>query len=97
MPRYIVITSYRCVHLKARLVRIGNSQGARLPKPVIEEVGPTDEVQVQVRGGAVVIRPVVRPRSGWAEAARLARCRGSDRLLDQPTATRFNIGEWQWR
>ncbi len=83
--------------MRARLVRIGNSRGIRLPKPVIEEAGLTEEVEVRVRDGAVVIKAAVRPRSGWAEAARLARRRGDDRLLDNPTATRFDTKEWQWK
>ena len=83
--------------MKARLVRIGNSRGVRLPKPVIHEAGLTDEVEVHVRNGAVIIRAAVRPRSGWAEAARLARQRGDDRLMDEPTVTRFDRREWQWR
>ncbi len=44
--------------MKARLVRIGNSRGVRLPKPLIEEAGLSDEVELQVRDGSVVIRPV---------------------------------------
>ena len=59
--------------MKGRLVRIGNSRGVRLPKPVIEEAGLTDEVEVRVRDGAVVIRPIAQARSGWAEAAQRAR------------------------
>jgi antitoxin MazE len=83
--------------MKARLVRIGNSRGIRLPKPVIEEAGLTDEVDVRVRDGVVIIRPAIRPRSGWAEAAKQARERGEDRLLDAPTPTRFDDKEWQWK
>jgi antitoxin MazE len=83
--------------MKARLVRIGNSRGIRLPKPVIEEAGLADEVEVRVRDGAVIIRATVRTREGWAEAARRARQRGDDRPLDQPTKTRFDREEWEWK
>ena len=82
--------------MKARLVRIGNSRGVRLPKPLIQEASLTDEVEVQVRDGALIIRSGVRPRAGWAEAAQRLRQRGQDRLLDSPTATRFDEVEWQW-
>ena len=83
--------------MKARLVRIGNSRGVRLPKPVIEEAGLTDEVEVRVRGGAVVIVAARQARSGWAEAARRMRHRGEDRLLDEPSPTRFDQTEWRWK
>ena len=82
--------------MKARLVRIGNSRGVRLPKPLIEEAGLTDEVEVRVRGGALIIRSAPRPRSGWAEAAKQMRQRGEDRLVEEPTPTRFDDEDWKW-
>ena len=82
--------------MKARLVRIGNSRGVRLPKPLIEEAGLTDDVEVRVRGGALIIMSATRPRSGWAEAAKRMRQRGEEGLLDEPTSTRFDGEEWRW-
>jgi antitoxin component of MazEF toxin-antitoxin module len=35
--------------MKTKLVRIGNSRGVRLPKPMIEEARLADEVDVHVR------------------------------------------------
>ena len=82
--------------MKAHLVRIGNSWGIRLPKPLIEEAGLTDEAEVRMRDGDLIIKSAVRPRSGWAEAAKQMRQRGEDRLLDEPTPTRFDDEEWKW-
>ena len=76
--------------MKTRLVRIGNSRGVRLPKPLIEEAGLGEEVELRVRQGAIVIAQAASPRSGWAEAARRLRRRGEDVLLDPPTPTRFD-------
>ncbi len=83
--------------MNARLVRIGNSRGVRLPKPLIEEAGLSDEVELRVRDGAVVITGASHPRSGWAEAARQMHARGDDALLDEPTPTRFDDEAWQWK
>lgn len=84
--------------MKTRLVRIGNSRGVRLPKPLIEEAGLSEEVELRARQGSIVILPVAGVRSGWAEAAqRLARLAGKGGgLLDPPTATRFDEKEWAW-
>lgn len=82
--------------MKARLVRIGNSRGVRIPKPLIEEAGLTDEVEVRVREDALIIKRAARPRSGWAEAAKRMRQRGEDRLLAEPTPTRFDDKDWKW-
>ncbi len=82
--------------MKARLVQIGNSRGIRLPKPLIEEAGLSDEVELRVRQGSIVILPTRSPRSGWAEAARALCARGEDQLLDPPMPTRFDEEEWEW-
>ena len=82
--------------MKTRLVQIGNSRGVRLPKVIIEEAGLADEVELQVREGAVVIRPLHAPRSGWEEAAKALRGSLEDGLLDAPTPTRFDEDEWEW-
>ena len=82
--------------MRTRIVQIGNSRGIRLPKPLIEEAGLSDEVDLRIREGAIVITPAHAPRSGWAEAARVLRESEDDQLLDPPTATRFDEGEWEW-
>ena len=82
--------------MKTRLVRIGNSRGVRLPKAIIAQAGLTEEVELGVRDGAVVIARVTSARSGWAAAASQMRQRDEDRLLDTPTPTRFDEKEWEW-
>jgi antitoxin MazE len=82
--------------MKIRLVQIGNSRGIRLPKPVIEQAGLTDEVELRVEDGAVVISRADVPRRGWADAAGLLRERGEAYLLDEPDPTQFDEEEWEW-
>lgn len=82
--------------MKTKLVRIGNSRGVRLPKPLIDEAGLSEEVELRIRNGAVVITAARPPRAGWAEAARGLGQRGDAGLLDTPTPTRFDEKEWTW-
>ena len=82
--------------MRTHLIRVGNSRGVRLPKPLIEEAGLTDAVEIRVRDGTIVIAGVARARSGWAEAAQRMRERGEDGLVDPSTPTRFDEGEWKW-
>ncbi|MFA6111031.1 MAG: AbrB/MazE/SpoVT family DNA-binding domain-containing protein [Candidatus Latescibacterota bacterium] len=96
VSNYIVITQTEERSMKARLVRIGNSRGVRLPKPMIEEAGLADEVEISVREGTILIASAQRPRTGWAEAARRLRDSGQDSAVDPPTATRFDEEEWEW-
>jgi antitoxin MazE len=82
--------------MKARIVRIGNSRGVRLPKPLIEEAGLPEEVEIQARDGAIIIVAATRPRAGWREAAQLLRKRKDDILLEPETRTQFDEKEWRW-
>ena len=82
--------------MKAKLVRIGNSRGVRLPKPIIEQVGLLDEVELVVRDGAVVISAAQPARHGWAEAAAALSARRGDAVLDPYTPSDFDAHEWEW-
>ena len=88
---YIVI-------MKTTLVRIGNSRGIRLPKPVIEQCGFENEVEMEVHHHELVIRSSSQPREGWAGAfARMAEAR-DDELLDRvaETGPTWDEEEWEW-
>jgi antitoxin MazE len=57
--------------MRSKLVRMGNSRGVRLPKPILEASGLTDEIEIEVEKGRIVLLPARRkPREGWAEDAR---------------------------
>ncbi len=83
--------------MKTRLVRIGNSRGVRIPKPLLDQVGLEDEAELRVVDNGIVIEAARLPRSDWAAAARLLHERAEDGLLDEPTPTRFDDTEWEWR
>ena len=82
--------------MKAKLIAIGNSRGVRLPKPLIEEAGLEEEVEIHAREGEIVIRALKKSRAGWAEAAKLGHDRKEDVLIDLETSTRFDDTEWEW-
>jgi antitoxin MazE len=82
--------------IRTRVVRIGNSQGIRVPKSLLEEAQLPQEVELHAEPGRLVVRAARGPRSGWAEAARTMRARDDDRLLDTPTVTRFDVEDWTW-
>jgi antitoxin MazE len=85
--------------MKTRIVRIGNSQGIRIPKTLLEETGLSGEVEVSIENGALIIRTARRPRAGWATAFRQMAERGDDNLIDDvaPSLTRWDEDEWEWR
>jgi antitoxin MazE len=84
--------------MKARIVKIGNSQGIRIPKPLILETGLTGEVEISIEDNRLVIGPATRPRHGWAEAFKKMSRLGDDRLVDGDVSlpTRWEKDEWEW-
>jgi antitoxin MazE len=85
--------------VKASIVRIGNSQGIRIPKVVLEQTRLSGEVELEVRDRQIVIRPVAKPRQGWAQKFRAMAERGDDKLLDADAVgqTSWDKEEWQWK
>ncbi len=84
--------------MKAAIVKIGNSRGIRLPKPVIEQCGFSDEVVMEVHHQELIIRSSSRPREGWSAAFARMGDRGDDQLLDcvaEPGST-WDEEEWEW-
>jgi antitoxin MazE len=82
--------------MRARLIRIGNSRGIRIPKPLLEQVGLRDTVQIREEKGRLVIRPDKALRQGWGEAFRAMAERGDDRILLDETTNAFDSKEWTW-
>lgn len=83
--------------MRARIVKIGNSQGIRLPKPIIEQAGIDEEVDIAVEDEKIIIRSVSRPRAEWDAAFREMAEKGDDVLIDkEQTASQWDESEWQW-
>jgi antitoxin MazE len=85
--------------VKASIVRIGNSQGIRIPKVVLEQTHLSGEVELEVRDRQIVIRSAMKPRQGWSQRFRTMAERGDDKLLDAETfsQTSWDKEEWRWK
>lgn len=83
--------------MKIELVRIGNSRGIRIPKPLIEQCGFGDVVQLHVQQGRLVIAPDHHPRQGWKQAfAATVPSAHDPLLLDSLPPNKFDTEEWTW-
>lgn len=51
--------------MEAKLVRIGNSKGIRLPKSLLVQTGMTERIEIEARGHRIILKPIKEPRSGW--------------------------------
>ena len=82
--------------MKTQIIQIGNSQGIRIPKVLLEESRITGEVEIELHADGILIRNAQKPRSGWAEAFKSMRENDESELLAESTSTDFDKKEWQW-
>ena len=84
--------------LKTRIVKIGNSQGVRIPKLFLEQTQLRDDVELELQPDHIVIRAARRVRAGWDAAFQAMASHGDDQLLDTDTlqGSRWDEDEWTW-
>jgi len=85
--------------MKTKLIRIGNSQGVRIPKPLIEESGLTEEIEMILRDNEIVLRSAETTRKNWGELFEKMAEQNDDKLLDQKEIEKpseWDEVEWTW-
>ena len=81
--------------LRARIVRVGNSRGIRIPKVVLDQLDIGPEVELAVQSDRLVIRAARRTREGWSKRFSAMAVQHDDRLIPE-SPSRFDKSEWQW-
>jgi antitoxin MazE len=81
--------------MKAQIIQIGNSQGIRIPKMLLEESRIVGEVDLELHPDGILIRNAQKPRAGWDEAFKAA-AEDDDELAGESVKTAFDKKEWQW-
>ncbi len=84
--------------MKTRIIKIGNSQGIRIPKLLLHQLQLGGEVELAVKHNQLVIQPSQRPRQGWEEEFKKMAERRDDHLLDEDAInlSQWDTDEWQW-
>lgn len=84
--------------VKTHIIKIGNSQGIRIPKLLLQQVGLSNEVEVEAQPGQLVIRPLALVRRDWEQAFQAMAAQGDDRLLDSEplVLTKWEANDCAW-
>ena len=86
--------------VRTHIVRIGNSQGIRIPKILLEQANLTEDeaVELEVQSEQIVIRPTYEPRRGWEAAFQAMAAHQDDELLDEEVGSTTDWDEeaWEW-
>ncbi|MEY2833713.1 MAG: hypothetical protein RLZZ574_2972 [Cyanobacteriota bacterium] len=81
--------------MKIDIIKIGNSQGIRIPKTIMEQCGFSESVEIEIKDGNLVLKPA-QIRVGWAESFKLMAANGDDELLIDDTLPTEYDEEWEW-
>lgn len=82
--------------MEVAILKMGNSQGVLIPKPILAQVGLEGAADLQVRNGVIEIRPVrCNPREGWADDAQRLGNSG-DSAVVWPDVSNEVDDNWVW-
>jgi antitoxin MazE len=84
--------------VRTNIIRIGNSQGIRIPKILLEQSHLGTEVDLEVEDEKIIISSASRARQGWEEKFKCMAESGDDVMIDGdlPVETAWDKDEWQW-
>jgi antitoxin MazE len=81
--------------MKTQIIQIGNSQGIRIPKVLLEDSGLAGEVELEVCEEGLLIRRSNNARKNWEEIFQSMAENEDDELVDREIPTGFEK-EWRW-
>ena len=81
--------------MKASIIQIGNSQGLRIPKPILEQCGFTGEVELEVHDNEIIIRHVTHARGDWEKAFQSMAENKDDQFIEF-AQNQWDKEEWEW-
>jgi antitoxin MazE len=83
--------------IKTKIVKIGNSQGVRIPKVLLDQTNLDEEVELEVQDNSIVIRSSLPARHGWDESFQLMAEQGDDHLIDEDfSLSSWDEEDWEW-
>lgn len=83
--------------MKTNIVRIGNSQGIRIPKPVLKQCNLSGQVELLVKNGQLVVINSTGTRNNWSQKFESGvNDRMENNLLGDHSLSKWENEEWQW-
>jgi antitoxin MazE len=83
--------------IKSKIVRIGNSQGVRIPHFLLQQLHLNNEVEMSVQDDQLLIRAARKPRQGWElKLARSLQPEGETIETAPPQLSDWDGTEWAW-
>lgn len=82
--------------MKASIIKIGNSHGVRIPKPILDQCGFEKEVELEVVNQELRVKASKKPRKNWETSFKKMAANKDDKLTEAPP-TAWEDEEWEWK
>lgn len=83
--------------MRAEIIKIGNSKGLRIPKPILEQCRLKDIVDLRIENHSLIITSYNEHRTGWEKDFQLMAEKEDDTLLvSDSIAHSWDDEKWQW-
>jgi len=82
--------------MKASIIQIGNSQGLRIPKPILKQCGLSGEVELEVHENELIIKSTTQCRKNWGKAFKAMAQNEDDKLIEF-AHNQWDEEEWEWK
>ena len=82
--------------MKIQVIAIGNSKGIRIPSSLLKLCHISSEVDLDVKGNSILIRPIQKKvRDGWADAFKIMSQKKEELLLINDSSE-LKMEQWEW-
>ena len=82
--------------MKASIIKIGNSHGLRIPKPILDQCGFENEVEIEVINQELRVKSPKKLRKNWEASFKKMAANKDDKLIEFPF-TDSGYEEWEWK
>jgi len=80
----------------ARIIKVGNSKGIRIPSLLLKKCNISEQVELEVKGNTIIIKPVIKPRAGWDDALKNVHDNGDDKMMIDNSID-AEMDDWEWK
>ncbi len=79
----------------AKVIKIGNSRGIRIPNQILKEMNIEDQVELIVADSMdeIILKPVSKVREGWDDAFKKMKTLSEDELIIDDS---LGLDDWEW-
>ncbi len=82
--------------MKTQIIKIGNSKGIRIPKPLLKQSNLDGEVELEVTDDGLLIKSSGKPRASWAKAFQEMSENDGDELIIEDLSNTYEKENWRW-